>query len=844
MTNEEQVVWEEESRHCKDVVRSLQKEATRLEKMIRQYEEECKYKGYDYEDISRWQDSKRRLTRYKESYFELKPRIKEPYYGRLDVKTNEEDLSMYIGKADVYIDHELVVASWQSEYGSAYVMASKEKNVKIAGTDYDLDLRRELQVKNSKLYDLVTTYDAKKDVLNNVIDPFLLSVLQDKRRQARLTDIIKTIQANQNTIIRLPIFENFVVQGCAGSGKTMILLHRLSVLLYQNKDLDLSRIKIITPTNLFKEHINELSHELGIYQIQQISLDDYYKDLIGRLSGGSFRLNRTIRSESVLEEEFLKLVYGKRILNELTNAYFDFWKNSVKLLENPMCELVLNKLGVAWNVDIKTYKGYVLNGLRESLETGIGKIEKADADFKNKKYALKRKKEDRKTVGSRLKRVTKKVDALRVEVKETLSSNIAVLSGDIKMISDKMRSNEGRINACLMSIDELKAEEKKLGNRRDSEAVQSRSLIDQEVRQDMAEIDRLQNENMVLLAERQEKEKVHEQYSNVYKRFIANVWTSYSLQETGLFSTKTIDDLETLSREMKILQDMRPEVFDREIEELESGLADLERSKLTKQERALVKKLLNVVQELSFSNIVETVYFKQREKWLHGKYNSYTFRFDAFWILYLCTLYFPKLSGNVENYIHIDEAQDISEYEYTLLYDILGADCVFNLYGDVNQLIYSYKGIKEWGTLPFIEQQQIYTLNENYRNTLQITNYCNKCFNTNVMAIGLNGKDVDHRSAQNGLKWIVRMKTENPKARCAVLYHKDEDGMKKLLKDEIFTFEEQNDKISVFTVEEAKGLEFEYVVSFVNGMSSNEKYISFTRALTGLSIVKDAYEKR
>ena len=112
------------------------------------------------------------------------------------------------------------------------------------------------------------------------------------------------------------------------------------------------------------------------------------------------------------------------------------------------------------------------------------------------------------------------------------------------------------------------------------------------------------------------------------------------------------------------------------------------------------------------------------------------------------------------------------------------------------------------------------------------------------MAIGLNGKDVDHRSAQNGLKWIVRMKTENPKARCAVLYHKDEDGMKKLLKDKIFTFEEQNDKISVFTVEEAKGLEFEYVVSFVNGMSSNEKYISFTRTLTGLSIVKDAYEKR
>ena len=45
-----------------------------------------------------------------------------------------------------------------------------------------------------------------------------------------------------------------------------------------------------------------------------------------------------------------------------------------------------------------------------------------------------------------------------------------------------------------------------------------------------------------------------------------------------------------------------------------------------------------------------------------------------------------------------------------------------------------------------------------------------------------------------------------------------------------------DNKISVITVEMAKGLEFEKVVVITDGMTINEKYISFTRALDKLSI--------
>ena len=47
--------------------------------------------------------------------------------------------------------------------------------------------------------------------------------------------------------------------------------------------------------------------------------------------------------------------------------------------------------------------------------------------------------------------------------------------------------------------------------------------------------------------------------------------------------------------------------------------------------------------------------------------------------------------------------------------------------------------------------------------------------------------------------------------------------------------------ISVTNVEAIKGLEFEYVVAVVNGMSINEEYIAYTRALDKLVVVKESF---
>ena len=58
--------------------------------------------------------------------------------------------------------------------------------------------------------------------------------------------------------------KNMIVQGCAGSGKTMILLHRLSYLKYNNLILNLDKAVIITPNDKFSLFINELAESLEL----------------------------------------------------------------------------------------------------------------------------------------------------------------------------------------------------------------------------------------------------------------------------------------------------------------------------------------------------------------------------------------------------------------------------------------------------------------------------------------------------------------------------------------------------------------------------------------------------
>jgi len=213
----------------------------------------------------------------------------------------------------------------------------------------------------------------------------------------------------------------------------------------------------------------------------------------------------------------------------------------------------------------------------------------------------------------------------------------------------------------------------------------------------------------------------------------------------------------------------------------------------------------------------------------------------------MAALYYSG-TGSIHNFINIDEAQDIAVTEYDLFKSVLGEKCIFNLYGDVNQLIYDYKGVSEWEDIAPIVHDRIYLLNENYRNTIQITEYCNSVFGAEVTAIGLKGNEVLESDLPTAISKMLVECEESIDSRFGIIYKRGVSGFKdtieSLINPELISWDAVDPgRISVIPIEMAKGLEFEIVIVISNFMSDNEKYIAFTRALESLYVAESASAK-
>ncbi len=207
----------------------------------------------------------------------------ETYFARMDVVDDKEGYnSYYIGKRG---DVNLEIVDWRAPLAVRYYQKSRV-NFRINDYEYRTVLRRSLSVKNGKVLGFKNEYLSVRDVLTPeeiagrdeeiLFDPYLRNILQDRKDDVRIRDIIRTIQEKQFDIITRPERESFVLQGCAGSGKTMILLHRLSYLLYNNEALDPKDVLVITPSDSFNAFIDELSQVLELQRVRTVTLKNYY----------------------------------------------------------------------------------------------------------------------------------------------------------------------------------------------------------------------------------------------------------------------------------------------------------------------------------------------------------------------------------------------------------------------------------------------------------------------------------------------------------------------------------------------------------------------------------------
>lgn len=276
-------------------------------------------KNFDFENSQGYIDMMVKTNILVSEENTLKNMIKvrdNPYFARIDfVQEDKKSETLYIGKASVIREdkHELIVIDWRAPVSSLYY------EERIGDASYDspdgkiegqLRVKRQFVIKNKEIHDI---FDL--DVVAN--DTFLQACLGSSA-DSRLKEIVSTIQAEQNRIIRAAMWTPLIVQGVAGSGKTTIALHRIAYLVYNyEKTFKPENFMILAPNRLFLDYISTVLPELGVENISQKTFEDLAVPLIKdkfKLKGSHERLfkivemtNEAGRSEDDLASQALIL---------------------------------------------------------------------------------------------------------------------------------------------------------------------------------------------------------------------------------------------------------------------------------------------------------------------------------------------------------------------------------------------------------------------------------------------------------------------------------------------------------------------------------------------------------
>lgn len=323
---------------------------------------------YTAEKYKRVLEINAEIARLKAKTAEYKPFFDEPYFARMDLTDEAEGYnSYYIGKRG---DEGLEIVDWRAPLARKYYQKSRT-SFSINQYNYKLILRRALRTGKGKVLDMKNEYLSLSDFLSKeeiggrdeslIFDPFLKEILRSRKEKQEICDIIETIQEKQFEIITLPEGDEFVLQGVAGSGKTMILLHRLSYIMYNNESVRPSDVLVITPSNSFNAFIDELSAVLELEKVRTSTLSDYFVNL---LKSAGVDISQKVDYNAPVPEEYLKYIYSAAFPKDVERRLAKIFDGIFGLFASADCRDTVEEVKNACAVQIEEYEKIKNSGLR------------------------------------------------------------------------------------------------------------------------------------------------------------------------------------------------------------------------------------------------------------------------------------------------------------------------------------------------------------------------------------------------------------------------------------------------------------------------------------------------
>lgn len=271
---------------------------------------------YGYENFDNQQALFQQVNANQEQFAyrqRLEKMIDSPFFGRVDFcyEGEEEPEQFYIGIGNFSekTGHVPLIYDWRAPVSGLFYDYDKGSASYTAPAGIlhgEITSKWQYKIRRGKMI-----YEFESDVK---IDDDILKAELGSNGDVQLKNIVRTIQKEQNAIIRNTKDKIMVIQGAAGSGKTSVALHRIAYLLYHDREhLKSSNILVLSPNSVFSDYISHILPELGEENIQEMSFDLYaYKELKPFVYDCEDRYHQIERELAFADEQQIKRMRWKQ----------------------------------------------------------------------------------------------------------------------------------------------------------------------------------------------------------------------------------------------------------------------------------------------------------------------------------------------------------------------------------------------------------------------------------------------------------------------------------------------------------------------------------------------------
>jgi DNA helicase IV len=198
-------------------------------------------------------------------------------FGRLDAEAGD---TWYVGRRHVEDEAgDPVVVDWRAPVSTPFYRATAADPLELRRRRRFLMTGRQVDDLFDEVFDDPDSVDAAHH--GGIPDPLLAEL--ERSRTGEMRDIVATIAAEQDVVIRAPLDTCLVVQGGPGTGKTAVGLHRAAFLLFEHREqLDREGVLVVGPNPLFLQYIAQVLPSLGEAATRQTTIERLVGGRVGR----------------------------------------------------------------------------------------------------------------------------------------------------------------------------------------------------------------------------------------------------------------------------------------------------------------------------------------------------------------------------------------------------------------------------------------------------------------------------------------------------------------------------------------------------------------------------------